>query len=102
MGRKKKKDVAIGLATSMRGQWIIGRALRKAYLQMDESPIERKEVSDMSDMKLIGEELFFVGWHLEDVVQKDITNGVEPPKLFTNDKEEKGPIQDQSDADQGV
>ena len=68
MGRKNKKEKAIELARSTRGQWIIGRAIRIAYKEMDKEPDNRKEASDMADMKLIGEEIFPIGWALQDII----------------------------------
>ena len=68
MGRKTKKEKAIELARSTRGQWIIGRAIRIAYKEMDKEPDNRKEASDMADMKLIGEEIFPIGWQLQDII----------------------------------
>jgi len=103
MGRKTKGIKAVELATSSRGQWIIGRALRKAYLEMDKVPDNRKERSDMADMKLIGEVLFPIGWELEDVIQKTSNQHEHLHKLLNKNSNEKDQsVHDQPDSDQSI
>jgi hypothetical protein len=53
---------AKALLGTMRGHYIIGQALRVAYREMDKDEEHRKEYSNMKDMKLLGENLFDVGW----------------------------------------
>ena len=110
MGRKTKGMKAVELATSTRGQWIIGSALRKAFLQMDCVPENRKEMSDMADMKLIGEQLFSIGWQLEDVINKTVVDNIltmnkhaevaiELQKQMKENDEKDETIHNQSDTD---
>lgn len=68
----KAKALAKALIGTLRGQYIIGQALRVAYREMDKVEDNRKEVSNMSDMKLLGENLFCVGWVAE--LMKDSLN----------------------------
>lgn len=56
------KKMARDLFHNMRGQYIIGQALYLAQKYLNEQPIEKREVSNILDMKLLGEELFAIGY----------------------------------------
>ena len=69
--KTSKKEMALELFQNMRGQYIIGQALYLAQKYLKEQPIEKREVSNMEDMKLLGEELFAIGYTPTQMLQED-------------------------------
>jgi hypothetical protein len=53
-----KQEQAIEFASSMRGQYIISQALWLAIEKLNEQPENRREVSNISDMELLLDNLF--------------------------------------------
>ena len=52
------KDQAIEFAASMRGQYILSQALCLAIEKLNEVPEPMREVSNISDMEFLRDELF--------------------------------------------
>lgn len=65
MNAADKREMAMRLLNSQRGRLIVGKALAKAIsvMQYDAYP----EHSDMEDMEILGETLFELGYHLEQI-----------------------------------
>jgi hypothetical protein len=57
-GKIDRKDLAVRLFNSVRGNYIVGQALYLAMEHIKERPEIRREPSNMADMELIMEELF--------------------------------------------
>ena len=56
--RPTELDQAKEFAISMRGQYILSQALCLAIEKMNEQPENRREVSNISDMEYLRDELF--------------------------------------------
>ena len=54
----KEMDEAIEFAESLRGNYIIGQALFYAIKELEKVPSPYREVSNISDMKYIRDELY--------------------------------------------
>jgi hypothetical protein len=63
--KKEELERAKALFGTFRGQYIIGQALRIAYNEMNKAEETQKEHSNMQDMKLLGEQIFEIGWVAE-------------------------------------
>ena len=53
-----KKEEAVELSMSIRGQYIISQALTKAIEVMEKEPETKREVSNIADMKFLLHNLF--------------------------------------------
>ena len=56
---------------SMRGQYLIGRALNMAVEILNEVEEPHREISDISDMNWLGEHIFVLGWSVEKLKRED-------------------------------
>ena len=56
--KSKRKEVALDLLGSMRGQYILSQALYVAVKELEKVKEPHKEVSNIADMKLLMSELF--------------------------------------------
>jgi hypothetical protein len=61
MTDEEKERIAVALLSGMRGQYIIGQALRIAVETMSKAAYP--ETSNIQDMEMMGETLFQIGWH---------------------------------------
>tara|TARA_R110001599_G_scaffold238281_1_gene438044 strand:- start:333 stop:674 length:342 start_codon:yes stop_codon:yes gene_type:complete len=71
ISQSKEKKQALELFQSMRGQYIIGQALYLAISKLKEEPKERREISNMEDMKNLGEQLFAIGYAPTKLINED-------------------------------
>tara|TARA_R110002020_G_scaffold309888_1_gene525761 strand:+ start:1402 stop:1674 length:273 start_codon:yes stop_codon:yes gene_type:complete len=51
--------------STTRGQYLMGQAIARAVTIMEKDPIVRKEVSNIADLKYIGENAYSVFYELE-------------------------------------
>lgn len=66
-----EKEMAYQLFQNMRGQYIIGQALYLAKKYLEEKPKEERELSNIEDMKLLGEEMFAIGYAPTQMLYED-------------------------------
>ena len=52
------REEAFALLDSMRGRYIVSQALHYGIQELEKVPVPYQEVSNLSDMKLLREELF--------------------------------------------
>ncbi len=57
----EKKDIALNLFGSVRGNYIIGQALNVAIKELKQK--EYPETSNIEDMEILGEQLFTIGYY---------------------------------------
>ena len=57
-GTSKEIDQALEFAESLRGHYIIGQALHYAIKELEKVPSPYREVSSISDMKYLRDELY--------------------------------------------
>jgi len=69
----KEKEIALELFHNMRGKYIIGQALYYAEKYLMDMPVEKREVSNAEDMKLLGEELFAIGYLPTKMLKEELT-----------------------------
>jgi len=69
----KEKEIALELFQNMRGKYIIGQALYYAEKYLMDMPVEKREVSNAEDMKLLGEELFAIGYLPTKMLKEELT-----------------------------
>ena len=69
----KEKEIALELFHNMRGKYIIGQALYYAEKYLMDMPVEKREVSNADDMKLLGENLFALGYLPTKMLQEEST-----------------------------
>lgn len=55
---KSEREQAIDFLQGMRGQYIVGQALHVAIKAMESIPEERRESSNIADMKFLRDNLF--------------------------------------------
>ena len=67
----KEKEIALELFHNMRGKYIIGQALYYAEKYLMDMPVEKREVSNADDMKLLGENLFALGYLPTKMLQEE-------------------------------
>lgn len=72
MNKKRKLD-AVEFGTSVRGQYIMGQALAYAIRHIESQPEKEQEISNMEDMRFLGESLFqpFFEIHFNEKAKKD-------------------------------
>ena len=58
-GRKKDREKAIEFMNSERGRYLMGQALFYAIKELSKVQENRREVSNINDMKYIAENLYF-------------------------------------------
>jgi len=69
----KEKEISLELFHNMRGKYIIGQALYYAEKYLMDMPVEKREVSNAEDMKLLGEELFAIGYLPTKMLKEELT-----------------------------
>ena len=65
----KEMDEAIEFAESLRGNYIIGQALFYAIKELEKIPSPYREVSNISDMKYIRDNLYMIPEELYETVK---------------------------------
>lgn len=68
-----EKEMALELFQNMRGKYIIGQALYYAEKYLMDMPVEKREVSNAEDMKLLGENLFGLGYMPTKMLNEEFT-----------------------------
>lgn len=75
---KIPKDNAMELLDSLRGHYIVGQALSLAIKEIEARPFQEQEPSNVSDMKLLRDELFPMYKDVEDATQEAKDKGLWP------------------------
>ena len=75
---KIAKNNAMELLDSLRGHYIVGQALSLAIKEIEARPFQEQEPSNVSDMKLLRDELFPMYKDVEDATQEAKDKGLWP------------------------
>lgn len=86
---KVSPEVAVEFLNTLRGKYIVGQALQLAVQHLEKVEEPYKEVSNISDMRFLGENLFQIGWLLTEVNMNGFEEelGIKPSN-FSSVKEE--------------
>jgi hypothetical protein len=72
-----KEQDALKLLGSPRGQYIVGQALALAIKQLETVEESRREVSNIEDMKFLGENLFKAGYITHTFLSSGLLNKIQ-------------------------
>ena len=65
-----EEERALEFLFSNRGRYIVGQALQKAIEVMEKEPEEKREYSNIADMKYLRDNLFYWFFEMEKVMEK--------------------------------
>lgn len=72
-----KEQEALKLLGSPRGQYIVGQALAIAIKELEKVEENRREISNISDMKFLGENLFKAGYVTHTFLSSELLNKIQ-------------------------
>ena len=95
-----KEQEALKFLGSPRGQYIVGQALAIAIKELEKVDEPLREVSNIEDMKFLGESLFKAGYATHTMLSNELLNKIKTqigndPEKIIEDKELVKEINDQ-------